>query len=540
MKNKKEILITAIIAFILFVPHILGNIINKLPTSCLDGWLVAGEKYNNTVFNLPTVFNDVSNIQIRHQLPQINNGDMLFFYTSDQGVCIFIDDLHIYKYGMDDDSQPFMKTPGSLWHKIPLQKEYSGKTISLFFSYPYEHHQGKIFKIYISQYIPFLNFILFKYIFSLESTVLVFILSILYITLYLLVKTDDNKIIEMVYLALYVFIACTWFLCDNKIAQFLTNTPKLLSMLSLMALILIYLPPTIYLARVKKLKAHIFFVLIFTIYFTTCITIFMLELFSVIDFYSLRNYIHAGIYVLAVIYYVTFIISYIYDKRFEIRGPIQNSLFVVAFSSIDLVVYSIDEENYSASYTSFALLIFVIYCTVKFFLELREVIIKNRIYCNDVKLYDFITGTKNQTSFNYSIQKLKSLEKISIIIFNIDELSIDDIEIKFEKTNEALSKIAGLIKSNFLQYGECYRSDKNEFSVIIDDRSNIDFHETIQDFRIILDTANREFNYELNVCMGFVDFDPELDDKFEDTLLRSRERMLKYKMSQKLVLENNL
>lgn len=535
---KKSILITSIFAVFLFSVNTVMNIPNTISETFSYGWtFTAGQSlYDNAVFNLPVKLKNTANVQIQRRIPDLLKDDMLFFYTSEQGVRVFIDDVQIYEYGMEQRSEPFMKSPASLWHKIKLEKENSGKTISFFFSYPYENHSGHIFKIYLSNYNAFFKYLIIKYFFSLEFAILCLIFSVVLIPLCLISRQYVDKLKQILCITLYAVLAAILCIADNKLILFITDYPRLFSMAAILSLMFLGLPPLMYAVCIKDLKMHKFVQITIAVSMVLYCICIVLEFLAVIDIYRIRNYIYGGLYLLTLIYFIMLEISLVRDKRHDVKMPFLAYLLLFLISSIDLVIYFMNEEFYSAGYVSFASLVFIIFLVITSFSGLRQLIEKNKnvILYKDLVSQDFMTGTKNKSSFLSDIEKLILSEKLAAVVFDINNLKDINEEFGHEKGDEAVVKIASLIKNEFLQYGECYRTGTDEFTALITDNHNMNIYECLQNFISALDRANMNLKYKLGTAMGYAVFDSKLDHRFKDTVLRAKKNMIKNKTSQKL------
>lgn len=535
---KKSILITLIFAVFLFSVNTLINIPNTISETFSYGWtFTAGQSvYDNVVFNLPVTLKNIENVQIQRRIPNLHEDDIIFFYTSEQGVRVFIDDLQIYEYGMNQRTEPFMKSPASLWHKIKLEKVYAGKTISFFFSYPYENHRGHIFKIYLSNYNSFLKYLIIKYFLSLEFGILCLIFSIVLVPLCLASRQYSDKLKQICCISFYAALAAILCIADSKLILFITDYPRLFSMMAILSLMLLGLPPIMYAACIKDLKMHKFLHIAVVLCIILYCTGIVLEFLAVIDVYRIRNYIYAGLYISTLIYFIALGTSLVRDKRHDVKIPLLAYLLLFLISSIDLIIHFMDEEYYSAGYVSFASLVFIIFLVITSFAGLRQLIEKNKnsILYKDLISQDFMTGTKNKSSFLSDIEKLILSEKVAAIVFDINNLKSINEEFGHEKGDEAVIKIASLIKNEFLQYGECYRTGTDEFTALITDKHNVNIYECLQNFISALDKVNRNLKYKLGAAMGYAFFDSKLDSRFKDTVLRAKNNMIKNKTSQKL------
>ncbi len=63
-------------------------------------------------------------------LPDLFEDKVLFFYTKDVEVAVYLDDVLVYEFTMADDFA-FLQTPGNTWHTVALSTQNSGQTLRL-------------------------------------------------------------------------------------------------------------------------------------------------------------------------------------------------------------------------------------------------------------------------------------------------------------------------------------------------------------------------------------------------------------------------
>lgn len=63
-------------------------------------------------------------------IPDIYYDKVLYFFTKDIEVSVFIDDVLVYELKMQDGYE-FLETPGNAWNKIDIASQYAGSTLKL-------------------------------------------------------------------------------------------------------------------------------------------------------------------------------------------------------------------------------------------------------------------------------------------------------------------------------------------------------------------------------------------------------------------------
>ncbi len=222
MKIKKSGVLAFALIILLFSMHLVLIYTNPFNGAFDKDWeLVDATSSKSVKVDLPNNFGRLENITIQKRLPANLASDYLYFFTADQTVCVFVDDELIYEYGTKQSKKAFMKGPVETWHEVRMERDYEGKTLKVFFTYPYEWHSGQVFKMYLSSPRAFLRNLSRKYWFGLVFSYFSLTIFILIITFASVVKKRFGDLGSIMFIAAYALIASIWYLVDNKIFVFI-------------------------------------------------------------------------------------------------------------------------------------------------------------------------------------------------------------------------------------------------------------------------------------------------------------------------------
>ncbi len=528
-----------ILIILVFSIHFVLNYTNPFNGYFNDEWyLLDSNSKQDLAFDLPVVFPGKQNLQIEKQLPKNSDGKYLYFFTSDQSVCVFVDDDLVYEYGtsVDSSSNPFASETVDAWHEIRIKKEYEGKTIKFFFTYPYDWHAGHIFKIYLSKPRCFFRNLVRTYWFGLLFSFFCLLSFVLLISFSPIFKKRLGKYGPIMYIAFYALIASFWFICDNKFFIFLFPYPSFLAGVSIVCLMLIDMPALLYATKIKYLTCIKFVKAFVSVKIIVGIVVIILEICSIIDIYAYRNVVHVYMYVSTIVFFISLGIGIFHSRRKDLRGTFYVYLAVVAVSSIDMFIYVLNQEAYSANYSSFAASVCIALLFSYALENLHSLVDENKkanMYKN-MASQDFMTGTKNKSAFLRDIDKLILSPRIGVLTVDINELKLINDKYGHEKGDEAVVFVADLLKDMFANIGECYRSGTDEFTVIINDCLVLNLYDLLKDFLLTMSIKSRDLSYPISVAVGSAIFDPKIDSRFKDTVKRAKDKMKKNKNSQKL------
>ncbi len=537
MNLKKTNLFSFVFIILIFSIYLGLDYTNPFTNDFDKDWqLVDLESSNKESFDLPVRFPGKHNLKIQKRIPENLNGKYLYFFTSDQSICIYVDDELIYEYGTRPTSGIFANSTADSWHEVRLKKAYEGRMLQVFFTYPYQWHSGHIFKFYLSKPQSFLRNLVRKYWFGLVFAFFCLTSFGIIVSFSSILKERLGQITPIMFIALYALISSIWFISDNKLFIFAVPHPTALFTLSIIALMLIDMPALLYASTIKNLSYTKFVRGFAIIKLITVIVVLILELFSVINIYAYRNVVHIYMYLSTLVFFITLGIGILKSKRKDLISPVLLYLTVVLVSSIDMIIYINNQEAYSADYSSLAASVTIAFLFIVATKSLNRLMDENKkaVMHKNLASQDFMTGTKNKSAFLRDIDNLILSKELGVLTFDINELKLINDKYGHENGDNAVIFVANLLKDMFLEKGACYRSGTDEFTVIIKDCSNLDVYDLQKEFLITLNEKIADLPYPLSVAIGCAIFDPKIDHRFKDTVRRAKDKMKKNKTSQKL------
>ncbi len=537
MNLKKANLFSFVFIILIFSIYFILNYTNPFTNNFDKDWQLINLNSNTQEnCNLPVRFPGKHNLNIQKRIPENLNGKYLYFFTSDQSVCIYVDNELIYEYGTRPDTESFANSTADSWHEVRIKKSYEGKMLRVFFTYPYQWHSGHIFKFYLSKPQDFLRNLVRKYWFGLVFAFFCLTSFGIIVSFSSILKERLGQITPIMFIALYALISSIWFISDNKLFIFAVPHPTALFAISIIALMLIDMPALLYASTIKNLSCTKFVKGFAIIKLLAVIAVLILGLFSVINIYAYRNLVHIYMYLSTLVFFITMGIGILKSKRKDLISPVLLYLAVILVSSIDMIIYIKNQEAYSANYSSLAASVTIAFLYIVATKSLNRLMDENKkaaIHKNLVT-QDFMTGTKNKSAFLGDIDKLILSKDLAALTFDINELKLINDRYGHENGDKAVIFVAELLKDMFSKMGACYRSGPDEFTVIIKDCSDLDVYDLQKEFLITLKAKIANLTYPLSVAIGCAVFDPKIDHRFKDTVRRAKDKMKKNKTSQKL------
>ncbi len=144
-----------------------------------DGWIQIVDG-NELQLDTPSEFESVSigeTLTLTNTLPAFAEDKVLFFYSKDLEIHIYIDDEEIYNL-VTPEKFAFLDSPGHFWNQITIPAEYSGETIRIELTSQFSNRfMGTVSKLYLIEEADTLNIILIQEGFRIIMTAVIFFMT---------------------------------------------------------------------------------------------------------------------------------------------------------------------------------------------------------------------------------------------------------------------------------------------------------------------------------------------------------------------------
>ncbi len=176
-------------------------------------------------------------------LPDLYENKSLFFYTKDVEVAVYLDDVLLYTFAMEDDFA-FLQTPGNTWHNIILPETAGGQTLRLVLSSNFENrYQSTVSTLYLASRNETVSILLSREgLRIIMSVVLVIMAIIAYVDTFLW----DRNIFKRFFFSLgnLYLAAAIWLIGMYGYLDYFFQQPIVSYLLSMLAAI--FIPVTVY------------------------------------------------------------------------------------------------------------------------------------------------------------------------------------------------------------------------------------------------------------------------------------------------------
>lgn len=226
-----------------------------------EGWI-------QLVGDEDVILDDISEFQsvsvgdtliLENKIADITSDKTLLFYTKDVEVVVYLDDVQVYEFQMEEDFS-FLKTPGNKWNAIKIPKEMEGNSIRIELTSAFDNrYQETLNKIYLINESQILSVVLQEDSFRILMSLVIFIMAI---GAYIDAIIWERKSVKDYFRMLGHMYLCTalWLFSMYNAFDYFLNKPLFSYMISM--IMAIFIPVTVYeFTRVvyKKANPIIFF-----------------------------------------------------------------------------------------------------------------------------------------------------------------------------------------------------------------------------------------------------------------------------------------
>lgn len=506
-------------------------------------WTISVDNETTTYKELPSkIKNDtLSDITFQKVLPStINNGDAIIFYTSHDSVEVYIDQVLVYQFKVEEGSNS--KTPGKAWHHIRLDKEYSGAMLKIIIepSYPY-----------VSGYIPMFQYgksdsligqIIKGDAFSLYLCVILFIIGIFILigTIFFHKQLRITK--SLIWLGLFSIMVSLWSITDISIIPLFIGHHLLISQITFILLKLLLVPLVIFSQEIyeskKKKFIHVLCILSIVDFFVTT----LLQLFGILDFRETVLFVHL-LLLTSAITVILVNIKYLFKGERKLKRTMQVHLLSIVLlaicASIDLGIYYTQYARDSGKFTKIGLLIYIL---ILLYLAVNNSIrlIDTNEQLDRMKEFakrDAMTQLSNRAAFQEMIYTITEEDCInySVAVFDLDNLKEFNDLYGHSMGDYYIIISSEIIQDIFGKNGKVYRVGGDEFCAIMNNVSELVFKSLEEKMNERMDGLNGMFfESKMSIASGYASFDPKQDLSIYDTFQRADKNMYEHKKNMRI------
>lgn len=518
-----------------------------------DGWTVSdGERVLSQGTVLPRTVDALdSNLYLTRMLEEedCKSNSSLAFITVHTRVKVYVENECIYSTFSNRGTHS--KSAGHQWNIIPLEQQYAGKEMVIYFEQPYNTAEITVPILYLGDPLEITSDYVKSKMFDFIISVFMILIGGLLLVVYLTVGKENRIERRMLWIGLFSIALGVWSVMETNILILFVKTPLLLSQISFLCLKLAFTPAMMFFVETFKDRKRIFFKGICHLSLMDVIVTSLLQIFAIADYRETIWLTH--FYMFLGVGYILVWISVKYVKEFLAKREIPkfkrtvNSvgfIFMAICILIDFARYysNVFHED-SAKFSRIGLLTYILILGIG--------MVQNSLHLVEVEreaeklkqeaLLDAVTHLGNRNSFELEVNKIpkEELDSYGIIMCDLNGLKYFNDNYGHSMGDSYIIISAEMIYDAFFSYGRTFRIGGDEFAVLTNNLNEGDFARIYEQMNEKIDSLSKSyFEERMGVAAGFANFDSKSDSSLFDTEKRADEKM--YKQKQKMKEKNRL
>ena len=397
--------------------------------------------------------------------------------TAHQQIRVYVDQELIYESGYYP-RPAFGRIFGSAWHFIPIPQNAQGKTIRLEITFPYAMHKIDVSGALLGPKSAIILQILKSNLTTLAFCITTFLLGLLFILLYgvLRKKRATQKNQAFLYLGMFVLLASVWALTDSKLMQFYVEQSPPWYLLSFVTFMLLPVP---FLLFIREFSQHgrRFLDVLCLLFLLNFAVILILYVTNIADLVYTVMCTHVLIF--AAVGYVAALC--IREKRryanAEMREIIWGLWVLGIASAISVVRFYMSDRTENSQFFRYGVLLFIMFLSVAAFRrnqKLSDAEAEAKVF-RRLAYIDVLTQMSNRNAFDLQMNRLLDeaphAEPLGVVMFDLNNLKEMIDTYGHAEGDKLIQGAASCIHQIFSALGSCFRIGGDEFAVILSGRT---------------------------------------------------------------------
>lgn len=477
----------------------------------------------------------------RMQLRDISKeSGSLIFYSIHQNVKVYVGNELVYSVEPNKDN-PFGRTPGNNWNKIPMYEDDNGKTIRIELIPVYQSSVDSVPEFYFGSEIGIWLSVIKRHLPAFLLSLIAMIVGSVFLvfTINNYQNSEGNRSLLM--MGMFSINIGLWKITDMASLSLFFPFSIALAYMPFFALLLVVIPFILYVKELfTEKESMIWYLPCFVSIFVTVISL-GLQLAKIAD---LRQTLWMNHLVMAIVFFVMIVmmIREVYKKGWN--GELKLMVLCVGACLTGLVadiyIYYTSKGDFIMVMGMFGFLTYIIVLGVKSFRETKKLIaygMKAEHYAQ-MAYHDQLTGLYNRTAYEEYIGGNDFIpDHCIVMMFDLNNLKYCNDTYGHEKGDNYLLQSAKLIQKVFGDIGNCYRMGGDEFCVLLKEVGLEECRLRVERLREEIDVHNRNNSegFPIQIACGYEAYEKDSDYDLGDTLRRADRRMYreKYLMKQK-------
>lgn len=356
-----------------------------------------------------------------------------------------------------------------------------------------------------------------------------------------------GKMVEPLCLGATAMILSIWTNNENAILLLVSDNPKMIRLLSYLALMLIPIPLIVFIASLTKRMEH------FTVRICLLASLLNIAMQCILVSTGICDYhdilIVSHILILIGVCEIAYLLISAYIRKDITRYQtmfIISAICVIAAGGIGDMFrfYFVHPEDNSAA-SRIAMLFFVGILSVYEFREQLSILVRSNEaeLMEKLAMEDALTGLQNRTAFTKYEQCLLKRTKGTCLFLHFDVNHLKTVNDTYGHAagDQHIIAAADVIRRSFGKYGTCFRVGGDEFFAVLDKPScRQDYQKGIRDFAAMQEQYNKKElpAVPLAIAYGMAEYqcatqNPEFAERIADANMYERKKQMKAKAAKK-------
>ncbi len=461
----------------------------------------------------------------------------IIFYSMHGTIRVFLNDREVYHSHAVKGSPIWNRG----WHWNIVQLPYdlaAGDVIRIELVRSFEGDYGHILphEIYSARVSDFFDFILKKSVLSMLASVLIFLISIVVLSLCYMRRAWGMASRELFYVGGFAVGASIYFLFRNPWITWVFNDVEVLSTVVVYAGLLSLLP-LLYLCMEQKYSmytnAYRLLILLTKLYLAAKLG---LELSGRVGLFvenPIDEMFCGGVVLLMLLLLYR---NYRKHRSAGIAHMILPLTIMYVVMLSDWILLRIGIHYFGNNLIGLLLLVDVA-LVAHFSTDSLELTYKN---VQDAQKYqmlaelDIMTGLANRNGYMKCIEELQGKGELAIIIMDVNNLKFVNDNFGHAEGDAMLVEIAHTVQATFREPYRCFRIGGDEFAVLVQDKDAGEIEGDIWAFEKEIRRLNEEKEYTISVAMGYAAGRPRNGEEMDALINEADHNMYFNKLKHKL------
>lgn len=470
-------------------------------------------------------------------LPDTDDGQkFLWIRSSMQDLIVTLDGKEIYRDEIEKSASLYYPIPASLWLAVPLPEQSAGKEVTLHIKSDIDVFSGVVNEVKIGSQSSLLFNLLKEQWVGIVVFFILVVLGIATTVFSCIVKgTLDNR---LTYLGLFAIVLGIWIVSEGRVLQFVTGNRFILGSISYITFPLIALFFVLYVKEAVATKYNRVFKGFAAFYAILILVIVGLQVFVGMPFIETMNFVLFCVVVIALVTVVLLLVELVKYNNENVKKLLKYIFILIAILLPEALIFYLDDFNITSKFTRLGILIFFILLlrdSYSYFKMSLEKMKENELL-EKLAYKDFLTDGFNRTAFERDIElmyKKSSPVMFRLVLIDLNHLKHINDSFGHQAGDTAIKTAFSVISNAFTKSGRSYRIGGDEFAVIIQEKDENSYEESLQLLRKKLEEESLTQPFPLNVGVGSDVFSVAKWNDFTEFYHHVDQRMYEDKLIQK-------